>query len=273
MGKTCVPKNSQRFVTISQFTLGNALVLGVKPIGSTSDGWDDDFPDYLKNKAEGIQKIGSQYEPNLESILRLKPDLILGWQYVKTIYPRLTQISPTALGAWQGTPSWREHFNFIAEALGKKEIAQQAWDNYYKRIEELKIALSSQYQNKTISVIHINGSEIQSSAKNSFIGSILDDIGLQRPKVQNVVTPSGWTESISEEKLEEFDGDILFVTTFDNRDKENFKKLQQKPLWKTLKAVQQGHVYSVDIWPWIGSNLIAANAVIDDLYKYLINTP
>ncbi|WP_256875118.1 iron-siderophore ABC transporter substrate-binding protein [Nostoc sp. C052] len=273
MGETCVPKNPKRLVTISQVTLGSTLVLDIKPIGSTSDGWQDNLPDYLKNKTEGIQKIGTQYEPNLERILRLKPDLILGWENVKAIYPRLSQISPTALVKWKGSLSWREHFNFVAEALGKKEAAQQAWNNYYQRIEELKIALGNQYKDKTISVIHIYGWDIMSTAKNSFIGSILNDVGLQRPKAQDVITPSGLTKNISEEKLEELDGDILFITTFNDSDKANFEQLQQKPLWKRLKAFQQGHIYFVDGLSWVGSNLIAADAVIDDLFKYLVNTP
>ncbi|PSB23096.1 iron-siderophore ABC transporter substrate-binding protein, partial [filamentous cyanobacterium CCP2] len=44
------------------------------------------------------------------------------------------------------------------------------------------------------------------------------------------------------------------------------------PLWSTLSAVQQGRVYEVPGY-WIGDGPIAANAVIDDLFKYLVETP
>ncbi|MEM8832349.1 MAG: hypothetical protein AAGE96_23865 [Cyanobacteria bacterium P01_G01_bin.19] len=45
---------------------------------------------------------------------------------------------------------------------------------------------------------------------------------------------------------------------------------QQKPLWQQLKAVREGQVYIVDANIWEGGNPIAANLVLDDLYKYLV---
>ncbi|WP_242059172.1 iron-siderophore ABC transporter substrate-binding protein [Nostoc foliaceum] len=269
MGDTCVPNNPQHLITISRFTLANALVLGIKPIASTSDY---EYPSYLRNKIEGIDEIGEMYEPDLEKILLLKPDLILGWEIARKIYPLLSQIIPTALGKWEGgTRSWREHFNFVAEALGKQEAAQQAWNRYYQRIQKLKIAVSDQYKDKEISIIGVyGGMRIYSDTQDSFAGSILNDIGLHRVRNSNSPLP------ISEEKLEEVDGDIIFVMIFQEKGEESrkaFEKLQQKPLWQTLRAVEKGQVYLVDREAWIGSNLIAADAVIDDLYKYLVNTP
>ncbi|WP_322732047.1 iron-siderophore ABC transporter substrate-binding protein [Nostoc sp. ChiQUE01b] len=275
VGEACIPDQPKRLATLSHLTLANAIVLGVKPIGSASalNNEQDNFPAYLKDKTEGIKQLGEQTNPNLEKILLLKPDLILGWQPLSKIYPLLSQIAPTALGKWRGPPSWREHFNFVAEALGKKEAAQEAWDNYYQRIEQLKIALGSRCQDQTISVISVSdGRGIIVNTKNSFAGSILDDIGLQHPKAQNVIAPVG-RFSLSEEKIGEIDGDILFISIFDSRGRKSLEKLQSKPLWKTLKAVQQEKVYLVEQLTWGGSNLLAADAVIDDLFKYLVNTP
>jgi iron complex transport system substrate-binding protein len=285
-GETCVPNNPKRVVTIPFLTLGHAILLDIKPIGSTSTGYglgydlsEESTATYLSNKtflrdkAAGIQDVGETYMPNLEKILQLKPDLILSWQPAQNIYPLLSQISPTVVAPWQGPPSWRENFSFVAKALGKQEAAQQAWNHYYQRIEELKKALSDRYQGKKISITSFSDGMITTHAKNSFAGFILNDVGLQRPKLQNVVAPSGFIPNISEEKLQEIDGDILFVLIFDSRDKNELENLQQKPLWKKLKAVQQSQVYLVDSGAWAGNNLLAADAVIDDLYKYLVNTP
>jgi len=283
-GETCVPLNPKRVVTIPFLTLGHAILLGVKPIGSTSTGYGSGYDlseestatylsdqTFLGDKVAGIQDVGETYMPNLEQILELKPDLILSWQATQDIYPLLSQISPTVLAPWQGPPYWKENFSFVAKALGKEEAAQQAWDHYYQRIEELKIALGSQYQDKKISVINLDGGVIMAQAKNSFSGFVLDDIGLQRPKLQDVFTPSGSIPNISKERLEEIDGDVLFILVFDTRDKNEIENLKQKPLWRMLKAVQQNQVYLVDSGAWAGNNLLAADAVIDDLYKYLVN--
>jgi iron complex transport system substrate-binding protein len=64
----------------------------------------------------------------------------------------------------------------------------------------------------------------------------------------------------------------MFITNIN--DKHNLSILKNKPLWKKLKAVQQNHIYSVESTNWESSrNILAANTVIDDLFKYLVNTP
>jgi len=283
-GETCIPNNPKRVVTIPFVTLGHAILLGVKPIGSTSTGYGSGYNSsgestatylsdqtFLGDKVAGIQDVGETYMPNVEKILELKPDLILSWQATQDIYPLLSQISPTVLAPWQGPPSWKENFSFVAKALGKEEAAQQAWDRYYQRIEELKKALSDQYQDKKISVINLDEQGIRFHVKNSFAGSILDDIGLQRPRTQNVTAPGGSIPNISEERLQEIDGDVLFVLTFDTKDKNKLESLKQKPIWKKLRVVQQDQVHLVDSGAWAGNNLLAAYAVINDLFKHLVN--
>ncbi len=110
-------------------------------------------------------------------------------------------------------------------------------------------------------------------AKNSFPGSILSDLGLNRPVPQDVTAPNGAIYYISQEELSWVDGDILFFLAYSEEDRNNFEKLKQSPLWKTLKAIQQGQICLVDGYTWTGSNLLAADAVIDDLYECLVNTP
>lgn len=273
MGKICIPTNPQRLVTLSVATLGDVLALGIKPIGSINVYQTESyFPTYLKSKMEEVKLLGRS-QPNLERMLLLKPDLIVGWEASSAeIYPLLSKIAPTVLLDWQGAPSWREHFNLLAEVLGKKVRQQQAWNHYYQRIEELKQALGDRFQYKKISFVHLGSRGIESDVKNSFAGSIINDAGLQRPNAQNVIVPYGIV-SISEEELEKADGDILFVATWTDNDKQVLAKLQQKALWKKLLAVQQNHVYFVNFPAWTGSNLIAADVVIDDLFKYLVNTP
>lgn len=277
MGETCIPTAPKRIITLSALTLNNALLLGVKPLGSTY------FPDDHKLLiSNGIEFLGPS-QPNLEKISLLKPDLILGWENIdKSVYPLLSKIAPTVLGKWEEPLDWSKHFDFVAQVLGKEKEAKEAWQNYYKKIETLKIALGidaaspkeNRYQRQKISFINIlSGNRgVESDVKNSFAGSILDAVGLQRPTAQNINAFYG-SLSISEEELEKADGDVLFVSIFSNNAKETFEKIQKSPLWKQLNAVQKNHVYLVDSSTWTGSSLAAANAVLDDLYKYLVNAP
>ena len=285
MGEVSVPNEQQRVVTILFSFVGNTLTLDVKPIGSTlpfdnSTGLTEPYistETYLGDSVEGIHNVGQTHTPSLEKLLQLKPDLILAWNRSSAtqIYTRLSEIAPTVLVPYQFANHWN-HFDFIAEVLGREDAAQQAKDLYYQRIEELKLALGNRYQNKQISVISSYSKGTIAYGQNSFVGSIFDDIGLKRPAAQDVrdesIAPGGAIRDISNESLEVLDGDILFCLTFGKDSTKAFQELQRKPLWRELKAVQEGRVYFVSGETWIGANLIAADAVLDDLYEYLVNT-
>lgn len=269
-GEACVPDDPQRIVTLSIPTLGHALSLGVQPIGSTYINGNFFLP-YLENKLTGIEVLGGD-RPNLERLLTLKPDLIVGLDWEEAIYPLLSEIAPTVLDDWGGTENWRDHFSFVAEVLGKQTEAQQSWDRYYQRIEKLKEALGDRYKNKTISLVFLAPGVIFSEAKGSFPDSILKDVGLQRPASQDVIVPFTQLQ-FSEEELDKADGDILLVGGLTKDDKDTLEKLKRKSLWQQLRAVQQNRVYVVDYMTWRGGNLLAADAVIDDLFQYLVDTP
>ena len=268
LGETCVPENPQRIATLSLYTLAHAISLGVRPIGSTHiDDWY--FAPYLEGEMDGIDTLGNE-RPNFEKLLSLKPDVILGLDWDEAVYPTLSEIAPTVLDDWDGTENWRKHFNFIAEALGRQEEAQQVWSRYDQRIKELKKTLGDRYANKTISLVFVAPGVIFSEAKGSFSDSILKDIGLQRPTAQDVIVPDSQLQ-FGEETLEIADGDFLFIGGLTRDEQDKIQELEQQPLWQKLQAVQEGHVYTIDYMTWRGGNLIAADAVIDDLFKYLVN--
>lgn len=274
MGESCVQKNPQRVVALNPTTLGNAIALGIKPIASVFE-YDSRFPDYLKSKTAEIQPLGEQLQPNIERITLLKPDVMIGWQHNhQSIYPQLSAIAPTIFYDWRGgnvrLDNWKQYFNFMAEVLNRKEVGEQVWQHYNQRIEQLKTALGDRYQNKTISFIFFCCGGILS--ENSFAGSVLSDAGLKQPPAQRKSGKVGLR--LSEERLDLADGDVIFVAIYGGRETgdRDFKILQQKPLWKQLKAVQKNRVYYIDPTAWRGRTPLAADAVINDLFKYLVNT-
>ncbi|MBE9192706.1 iron-siderophore ABC transporter substrate-binding protein [Gloeocapsopsis crepidinum LEGE 06123] len=276
MGETCVPKTPQRLVALNAATLGNAIALGIKPVGSTLE-YDNKFPTYLKGKTAGIEPLGNA-QPSIERITLLQPDIIMSWKHNhESIYPQLSNIAPTAFYDWLGNnakqDNWKEYFNFMAEVLNRKEVGQQVWQHYNQRIEKLKTALGDRYKNKTISFVIFCCGGIHSETENSFVGSVLRDAGLQRPESQSF-NPKGYI-NFSEETLEIADGDVMFVAVYGANEtgKRDLSILQKKPLWKTLKAVQQNRVYYVDPTIWRARTPLAADAVIDNLFEYLVNTP
>jgi iron complex transport system substrate-binding protein len=268
MGETCVPNNPQRIVVLAPTTLANVLALGVKPIGVPST----DLPPYLQ-QASDIQAIGEGWQPDIEKILLLKPDLILGKGHDRSIYPLLSHIAPTVLLAWNGTPSWKQHLEDVAQVLDKTEQAKRLMQNYHQRLEQFRLEMGDRLQKLQISYIDVLVGYIWSDVKNSFAGSILEDAGLQRPAAQGVVTKGGYITFGLETIQPDADGDIIFTSHWIDEDgKKSLEQLQNHPLWRKLSAVQQNQVHDVDRRIWRGSNILAAYELIDDLFNYLVET-
>lgn len=279
-GETCVPNNPQRVIMLGG--LDDALSLGVKPIGS--DGVDQ-YKFYLEERVDGIEDVGGNDAPSIEKILALKPDLILAEDYVAANYNTLSSIAPTVLIPFEHSGQWKEVFMRHAEALGKTAEAKQVMDNYYARLEEFKQQMGNRAAEIEVSIVRVYSTHVNLYLKDSFCGTVVADAGLSRPPAQDLTASeaetllgNGIQYTISREKIRDADGDVIFLWTYGSEDEiaqqtqAEKEKLKADPLWSTLVAVQQDRVYEVPGY-WIGNGPIAANAVIDDLFKYLVETP
>lgn len=278
MGSTCIPRNPQRVVTLDSFE--NTWALGIRAIASTHvTGFP--MPKYLQGKVGRVESVGNYNNPNIEKILRLRPDLIISGSNLKGIYKQLSYIAPTVvLNTPYPSPPWTDMLEELAQILGKEEVGKQLIDKYWQRVEKLKQALgvgaASPNENRcnTIKVSIANTSSesgIWSYGEKQFSGSVLKDIGLQRPKSQR--GDFFYIENISKEKISDIDGDVLFFVSWEREDdKKTLEKLQQNPLWAKLNVVQRDQVHLVGMH-WHSSDIFAINAILDDLEKYLVNTP
>lgn len=273
LGEACVPANPQRVVVLGG-GLDTVLSLGVKPIGSVEVDRED--YSYLKNKKAGVASVGNFDSPNLESIAALKPDLILGTQEDKKSYEILSRIAPTVLPELRFDDDWKKLLNRYAEALGKTDKAKQLQANYDARIKKFQAQMGDRLQQTEVSIVGVFPFRILIYLEESYCGGVVADAGLPRPSHQTEIEET-FNARISKELFHKADGDIIFVWA-GGVDKEMaqesqtaLKELKADPLWSQLNAVQQGKVYDVPSY-WISPGPIAANLVLDDLFKYLIKT-
>jgi iron complex transport system substrate-binding protein len=262
LGETCVPIDPKRVVVLD--VLDNALALGIKPIGAAAYDDGSFFTD-LPEQAEGIAKVGLGGQPNLEKLLSLKPDLILGIDWYGDIYNLLSKIAPTVFAKSTDGIDWKIWFNTYAEALGKTEKAQEILSNYDRRIAQFRQQMGDKRSQTKVSVVMFwDGVRIY--MKKSFSGGILSDIGLPRPPEQD---KDKVNEDISLELIPKMAGDTIFLMIGDRA--AELDRFAKNPLWSQLEAVKQGRVYKVKARTWLaGYGPVAANKVLDDLFKYLL---
>lgn len=285
-GITCVPKTIQRLVTLDLTSFEYAIALGFQPVGAPLS---QQLPSYLDNRLIGVENIGEGGKPNLERVLSLKPDLIIGLDYHQDIYTQASQIAPTLLIQFDHSGAWKAFFQRFSTALNREAIAQQIMTQYSQRLQNLQDTLKATAQANPglsfppqVSVVRIYPDTINLYFRESFSGTILQDAGLARPKSQDLSASEAKQRfnnevqaSISLEQVDQADGDIMFIWTSEDSVAANqaaqqkLATLQATPLWQRLHAMKMERVYFVPNY-WIGGSPLAANAVIDDLFQYLV---
>jgi iron complex transport system substrate-binding protein len=275
------PNYPKRVVVLAPILLENTLALGITPVGApkASSYYLHLSPKLLQN----IEETGDASLPtNLETILSLKPDLILGSIYQQEIYPLLSQIAPTILfdtlaGAGVQRGDWEKFFYQVADALAEKQKAIQIMADYKNHLAQVKACINSRLSSVQVSIIETHLIElITLYTANFFGGSILEAVGLSRPPSQTLeasttIKLSGFKGAylVSWESLNKVDGDVMFVMDKIAGVHNSLAQLQTQPLWSRLKVVQQGRVYPVGFY-WLGFSPMSANRVLDDLEKYII---
>lgn len=278
IGQVCVPINPQRVVVLDSNPLDAVLALGVKPVGAP------EFDQLLlpEKQTKGIESIGIS-QPSLEKIALLKPDLILANKWDAAIYSQLSQIAPTVIAASIDS-KWKEDLRLYAQALNKAKEAEQLLQNYQNQIQDFQHQMGDKLNQTETSIIatinYGSGLPARIYLGNSFMGSVIEEVGLPRPHAQATLPPSltddNWAMDVSTERLDLLDGDVIFAVNTSPQNSElktTLSALQQHPLWLRLNAVKTGRVYSVNYYTWVAQrNIGGANRILDDLFKTLVGT-
>ncbi|WP_432537022.1 ABC transporter substrate-binding protein [Kineococcus arenarius] len=245
-GSTTISTEPVRVAVISTGQMDAALTLGVVPVGSTAGDGADTVPAYLLTEfadraaqlAEVVE-LGDRSEPNLEALAAVAPDLILmnsTAEDVTELYGTMSAIAPTVVTRGTGL-YWKQDFQLLADALGRRQQAQQWLTDHHDRAAELGAGLSAA---PTVSLLRKNGDRVRVFGVASFSGSVVEDAGLLRPQAQSFTDET--SRDISAEELDLVEGDWLFHAT-QGGDESEFTSM---PLWPTLDVVRTGHAVEVD---------------------------
>ncbi|MEA5569119.1 iron-siderophore ABC transporter substrate-binding protein [Anabaena sp. UHCC 0399] len=272
LGESCIPVKPQRVIALDETSMEVLLALNLKPIATAQPNITGSIIPNLGKKAEGIVSLGKDGQPNIEKMVQLNPDLILGFSVSTEQYKLFSQIAPTVTLDYIQN-GWKDAFSRIAEITEKSEKAQKLLEQYQQRVQELRTFINHNLKEKTISVsrFYAGNQFTEFRTKYSFPGSLFTEVGIPLPEMQNQLTTyeNQPLVSVSLERLELLDADFLFVA-LDPGAEDSFQKYQNSPLWQKLNVVKNQRVYTVDSGYWIFGNILSANAILDDLFKYLI---
>ena len=274
LGEACVPLNPQRIIALDESMMEILLALDLKPVAAPEPPLTGSKRLKFTKKAKDIATLGKVAQPNLEKIVQLKPDLIIGFSFgVEQNYKSFSSIAPTVSIDYTHT-GWKDSLVRVGEITGKSKQVQQLLDEYQQRVQALRTKLRDKDNLKTVTISRFYAPGIAPEFRNkfSFPVSVISEVGLSIPEKQNqITTTSDYSYvSVSLERIDLLDADVLFAA-LDSKAEESFQKYQNNPLWQKLDVVKNNRVYTVDSGYWIFGNILSANAILDDLEKYLLN--
>ena len=269
MGTTEIPERPERVVVLDTGELDFTIALGATPVGAVRAPVEEGFLDYLSQETTDTELVGTIDAVNLEAVAALQPDLILSSELRhEDIYDELSAIAPTVFTETVGVV-WKDNLAVHAEALGLEDDAEALLADYDARTADIAAQLQEERgELPTISMVRFLPDQTRLYQKASFIGTILEDVGLPCPPSQDV---DDFAATISAEQIEQADADIIFTTHYGPADDTTRAALTTNPLWDQLGAVEAGDVYEVPDDHWmLGIGIGAANLVLDDIDQLLL---
>ncbi|NOU67715.1 ABC transporter substrate-binding protein [Paenibacillus sp. LMG 31461] len=271
MGTVTLKKKPERIVVLFNGMTDIITDLGVKPVGSVESWEEKPWYNFLRSKMEGVKDLGEENQPNVEAIVALKPDLIIGQKTRhEKIYPQLESIAPTII--MEELFDWKANLKMAADALNKEQEGAKILADWDKSVAEFKQKAGDKLAKSEVSIIRFERDGSARFYSTGFAGTIFKELGLPRPKAQ-IVEGKAVVNIASKEQMSQLDGDYIFDITRLNVNEPTVEKAlndwTSHPLWKNLKGVKNGKYYKVDTITWnLSGGSMAAKAMLADLYKY-----
>ena len=234
-GAVEVPANPERVVVLSSFA-GNVMALDVNLVGV--DAWSKMNPRFEK-----LQSVEEVTDENLEKIIELDPDLIVGLSTMKNV-DKLKEIAPVVTFTYGKLDYLTQHLE-VGKLLNKEKEAQEWIDNFKADSkaagEEIKAKIGA---DATVSVIENFDKELYVFGDNWARGTeiLYQEMGLNMPeKVKEAALEPGYY-AISPEVLSEYAGDYVVFS----KNAEGDTSFQQTETYKNIPAVKNNRVFEVN---------------------------
>lgn len=269
MGETTIEGEPKRVVILTQEGTEALLELGVKPAGAVQSGLGNGWFPHIAQEMQGVTELGDEAQPNLELIVGLKPDLIIGNKVRhEKIFTQLKEIAPTVFSE-NLSGRWQENFVLYAEALGKKSTGEQAMARYEARVSQAKQTLGVK-TSKQVSIVRFLPTAVRIYQKDTFAGKVLADIGFARPPAQD---KDNFMEVITKEQMAAMDGDIMFYFNADYDEAKGGTKNQEEwmkdPLYQNLNVAKNKMAFKVDEVIWnLSGGIRSATMLVDEIVRH-----
>jgi iron complex transport system substrate-binding protein len=269
LGDVTLPGISQRVVAIEWNLVEYVLALGVQPVAIADIEGYNAWVDIGIKLEPDVADVGLRYEPNLESIAAVMPDLILGiTERDEAILDQLSGIAPTILldsyPTVEGeTPleDINDTLRTIAIALGKEDTAEQliaetdmVLANATTTISEAGFAgvpfvLTQAFTSENVPTLRLFNNR-------SLFGYTVSSLGLTNAwEGEGTIEDDPWGfQTVTVEALVNVPPETHLFYVVQDDDNIFADALTEDPIWSSFPFVQEGRTYALggDTWTFGG---------------------
>ncbi len=262
------PADPGRVVALGEeFLLADMLALGIVPVASTATTADAGFQGVDQFDTGDIEALPS-YEPNIERLVALDPDVMVMPPFVLDYIPRETLEGIAEVVVVSDDP--RERVVQLGERFGVEAEAEAL-------IADLDAALANGQEaadddDRTVSIVTVYpGPSVAVWVDGPVeVPATVLDLGYElRPAVEDAGLVEEGRAFLSLEQVALADGDVLVMLQSDTVEGEStaVEEIASDPLWSELPAVQSGAIIELDRlgYPGIPGRI----RLIDDLLASL----
>jgi iron complex transport system substrate-binding protein len=235
-GPVEVPADPQRVLVLSTYA-GNVMALDVPLVGV--DAWSKANPRF-EEELQGVEEVT---EDNLEKIIELDPDLIIGLSTIKNI-DKLKEIAPTVTYTYGKVDYLTQHLE-IGKLVNKEQEAQTWIDDFKTRAQQAGDDIRAEIgDDATVSVIENFDKQLYVFGDNWGRGTeiLYQEMKLKMPaKVEEMALKDGFY-ALSQEVLPEYMGDYVIFS----KDSEQENSFQETDVYKNTPAVKNGQVFEAN---------------------------
>ncbi|KUH64165.1 Fe3+-citrate ABC transporter substrate-binding protein [Mycolicibacterium novocastrense] len=271
-GETLVRADPQRIVVLSGDQLDALCALGLQSriVAAALPDGSDSQPSYLGQVIHDVPGVGTRSEPDLDGIRAAAPDLILGSHALTPeAFGPLSDIAPTVFSGPPGA-AWQDNLRTVGAATGRQDAANGLVEGFHRAAD--KTGADNDATHFQASVVQFTDTTMRVYGVDTFPGSVLADVGVDRPVTQRFTDKPYIEVGVSDTDLADdpdlsiADGDIVYVSFDSPAARDRAPAVLESDAWKKLGATRDNRVFAVNNEVWqTGENIVAARGMLADL--------
>ncbi len=243
-----IPRQPQRVIVLNASNLELFYAVGGKVVGRPTT---EALPQAVKDAVQQVPTVGITPNPNIEQIMALKPDLILGvnMPFHHNLISMLDKAGiPILLQSLDNYQQIIDTLRFYGELTGKPDQADIQINQIQSRYEEIMNHNKDRVAPKVV-VVWGSSESFNMATSRSFSGDLLKRLGAVNIADQgdDGGGQMGYVP-LSMEYVAKQNPDMVFLITHSSDEKINEKfrnELTNHPAWRGLKAVKSNQVHQL----------------------------